>query len=43
MHCISGMFTLGVLINLGPRIGKFVKGIPQPILPHNISMTMLGE
>lgn len=42
VHCVSGLFTLGVLINLGPRIGKFIDGKPQPILPHNISLTMVG-
>lgn len=42
VHTISGMFTLGVLLNLGPRIGKYIGGIPQPILPHNISLTMIG-
>jgi ammonium transporter, Amt family len=42
VHCVSGMFTLGVLINLGPRIGKFINGVAQPILPHNISLTMVG-
>ena len=42
VHCVSGMFTLGVLINLGPRIGKFINGVPQVILPHNISLTMVG-
>jgi Amt family ammonium transporter len=43
VHAVSGSFTLGVLINLGPRIGKFDEsGNPRPILPHNISMTLVG-
>ncbi len=43
VHAISGFFTLGVLLNLGPRVGKFAAdGTPKPILPHNISMTMVG-
>ncbi|XSG83008.1 MAG: ammonium transporter [Methyloligella sp. ZOD6] len=42
VHGVSGMFALGVLINLGPRIGKYVDGVPQPILPHNISLTLIG-
>ena len=43
VHCISGWFTLGVLLNLGPRIGKYDKdGKPKAILPHNIGLTMIG-
>lgn len=42
VHCVSGWFTLGVLINLGPRIGRFVNGVAKPILPHNIGLTMVG-
>lgn len=43
VHTVSGWFTLGVLINLGPRIGKYdAKGKPLPILPHNVSLTMVG-
>jgi len=43
VHCVSGWFTLGVLINLGPRIGKFdAAGKPKAILPHNIGLTMIG-
>lgn len=43
VHAVSGSFTLGVLLNLGPRIGKYDdKGKPQPILPHNISLTLIG-
>lgn len=43
VHCISGWFTLGVLINLGPRIGKFAPdGTPKAILPHNIGLTLIG-
>ena len=36
VHGLSGLFTLGVLINIGPRKGKFVNGKPVPILPHNL-------
>lgn len=43
VHLIAGAFTLGVLINLGPRIGRFqLDGTPRAILPHNLPMTMLG-
>ena len=43
VHAISGWFALGTLINLGPRKGKYdANGKPQAILPHNISLTMIG-
>ncbi len=43
VHAVSGFFTLGVLINLGPRIGKYdAEGKPRPILPHNLPLTMVG-
>ncbi len=43
VHAVAGWFTLGVLINLGPRIGKYTAdGKPKAILPHNISLTLIG-
>lgn len=43
VHGIAGFFTLGVLINLGPRVGKYdAQGNPRPILPHNLPLTMVG-
>jgi ammonia channel protein AmtB len=43
VHGVSGFFTLGVLLNLGPRIGKYDdQGNPKPILPHNLPLTMVG-
>ncbi len=42
VHLIAGTFTLGVLINLGPRIGRFVDGKAVTIPPHNLPLTMLG-
>jgi ammonia channel protein AmtB len=43
VHGISGFFTLGVLLNLGPRVGKYDEnGNPRPILPHNLPLTMVG-
>ena len=43
VHTVAGWFALGVLINLGPRIGKYdAAGKPKPILPHNISLTLVG-
>ena len=43
MHGVSGAFTLGVLFNLGPRIGKYTKeGLARTFRPHNIHMTLMG-
>ncbi|EDX86336.1 Ammonium Transporter Family subfamily [Synechococcus sp. PCC 7335] len=43
LHGVAGFFALGVLINLGPRIGKFDStGRPRAILPHNLPLTMVG-
>ena len=43
VHGVSGFFALGVLINLGARIGKYdEQGKPRPILPHNLPLTMVG-
>jgi Amt family ammonium transporter len=42
VHAVAGFFTLGVLINLGARTGKFIDGVPQTIAPHNLPMTLIG-
>jgi ammonia channel protein AmtB len=43
VHGVAGFFALGVLLNLGPRIGKFDEnGKPRAILPHNLPLTMVG-
>ncbi|MBX2858959.1 MAG: hypothetical protein KTR17_09875 [Cellvibrionaceae bacterium] len=42
VHAIAGFFTLGVLINLGARKGRFIDGKAQPINPHNLPMTLIG-
>ena len=43
VHGIAGAFTLGVLFNLGPRIGKYTKeGLTRTFRPHNIHMTLMG-
>jgi ammonium transporter, Amt family len=43
VHGIAGAFTLGVLFNLGPRIGKYTKeGLTRAFKPHNIHMTLMG-
>ena len=43
VHTVAAFFTLGVLLNLGPRLGKYDdQGNPRVILPHNLPLTMLG-
>jgi ammonia channel protein AmtB len=42
VHAVAGFFALGVLINLGPRIGKFVNGKAMAIVPHNLPMALIG-
>ena len=43
VHIISGFFALGVLINLGPRIGKYnADGTANRIQGHSLPMTMAG-
>ncbi|AFZ52040.1 ammonium transporter [Dactylococcopsis salina] len=43
VHGVSGFFALGVLINLGPRIGRYdQQGKPRGIPPHNLPLTMVG-
>ncbi len=43
IHAIAGGFALGVLIVLGPRIGKFRKdGTPRNINPHNPWLVTVG-
>ena len=43
MHAVAGFFALGVLINLGPRIGKFnADGSANHIAGHNMPMTVVG-
>ena len=42
VHAIAGFFTLGVLLNLGARKGKFIDGVAQTISPHSLPMTLIG-
>jgi ammonium transporter, Amt family len=43
VHGVAGAFTLGVLFNLGPRIGKYTReGLTRQFKPHNLHMTLLG-
>src|ERR671916_1447365 len=43
VHGVAGAFTLGVLFNVGPRIGKYTReGLARGFRPHNLHMTALG-
>ena len=43
IHAIAGGFALGVLVVLGPRIGKFAAdGTPRDIVPHNPWLVTIG-
>jgi ammonia channel protein AmtB len=43
VHGVAGAFTLGVLINVGPRIGKYdIKGRARSFRGHNTHLTLLG-
>ncbi|SEO47327.1 ammonium transporter [Aquisalimonas asiatica] len=43
VHTVAGFFALGVLINLGPRVGKFgPNGEINAIPPHNLPMSLIG-
>ena len=43
VHMVAGFFALGVLINLGPRIGKFNSdGSANHIPGHSMPLTLIG-
>jgi ammonia channel protein AmtB len=43
VHTVAGFFALGVLINLGPRIGRYAAdGTPVDIHGHNMPLTLVG-
>lgn len=43
VHGVAGAFTLGVLFNLGPRIGRYTReGLARGFRPHNLHMTVMG-
>ena len=43
VHGVAGAFTLGVLFQLGPSIGKYdVMGRARTFRPHNLHLTLLG-
>ena len=43
VHGIAGIFALGVLFNLGPRIGRYDEnGGTRVFKPHNLHLTLMG-
>lgn len=43
VHMIAGFFALGVLLNLGPRVGRYTQdGTPVEMHGHNMPMTLVG-
>ena len=43
VHGIAGIFALGVLLNLGPRIGRYDRnGGTRAFKPHNLHLTLMG-
>jgi ammonia channel protein AmtB len=43
VHGIAGAFALGVLLNLGPRIGKYTReGLARTFRGHNTHLTLMG-
>ncbi|MEM7190871.1 MAG: ammonium transporter, partial [Pseudomonadota bacterium] len=43
VHAVAGFFALGVLVNLGPRLGKFnPDGSANDIGAHNLPFTVTG-
>jgi ammonia channel protein AmtB len=43
VHGVAGAFAFGVLLNLGPRIGKYdIVGKARQFRPHNTHLALLG-
>jgi ammonium transporter, Amt family len=43
VHGVAGAFALGVLFNLGPRIGKYTReGLARQFRPQNLHITLMG-
>src|ERR687891_794323 len=43
VHGVAGAFAFGVLLNLGPRIGKYDReGRPRTFRAHNTHLTLMG-
>lgn len=42
VHSMGGVIALAGALVLGPRIGKYVNGKPQPMPAHHVPMVVLG-
>lgn len=43
VHGVAGAFALGVVFNLGPRIGKYTReGLARVFRPQNLHMSLMG-
>ncbi|MEM7056519.1 MAG: ammonium transporter [Pseudomonadota bacterium] len=43
VHMVAAFFAFGVLLNLGPRIGKFnADGTANELKPHNVPLSVFG-
>jgi ammonia channel protein AmtB len=43
VHGVAGVFAFGVLLNLGPRIGKYTAdGLSRSFRGHNVHLTLMG-
>jgi Amt family ammonium transporter len=42
VHAMGGVIALAGAMCIGPRIGKFVNGKPQPLPAHHVPMVVLG-
>ncbi len=43
LHGVAGFFTLGVLLNLGPRLGRYdALGRARAFRPHSTSLAIMG-
>jgi Amt family ammonium transporter len=42
VHGMGGLISLAGAIIIGPRIGKYINGKPQPIPGHNVMAVVLG-
>src|ERR687892_508714 len=43
VHGVAGAFALGVIFNLGPRIGKYTRqGLTRTFRPQNLHMSIMG-
>lgn len=42
VHSVGGWAALAGVLFLGPRLGKYVKGVSKPIMGHNMPLATIG-